>query len=449
MDRVQPQNIEAEEALLGSLLIDTEAIYEVKEIVKSDYFFREINRWIYKAIFELTECKKPVDIITLCDELDNRGQLESVGGEVYVIGLLNTVPTSINACHYAEIVREKYERRKLISLAHVVNNLSYKEDENIEQLIEVARNGLLEISNGRYSQGSFDTSISQVLDDIEYRWNLYLTNQEVPLIRTGFTEIDKIIRGVKRGEVIIIGARTKVGKTKFKLNMAYHMAKQGKRVIFFSLEMDKEEVITWLLTIIAFKELGCAVSSDDIRSGTLRDEQVVALQQAAGILSQLPIIVEDRWTVSVANIFGRCQQEKIRNGLDIVYVDYLQLLVPDSSRNTRNDEVAAISRALKVQLAKGLDVVLVAASQLNRGSEYRKDKTPTLSDLRDSGAIEQDGDYVMFLHPTGKHSRKWILAANRHGPADETVDLRFDGATSTFRDMSDTLKIIQETDIIF
>ncbi len=415
-DKMIPHNVEAEEAVLGSLLIDPEALFRVSPFLKGEDFYIQKNVWIYEAIFTLHERREPLDFVTLCDELERREQLVEIGGAAYITRLINAVPSAIHVEAYGHIVEQAAIRRRLISAASQIAQLSYQEAEDIDQTIDRAEQALFNVSQRRITRdlAPIQEIIRRYYDRIEY---LYAHQGEPLGVPTGFVDIDRLLGGLQRSDFILIAARPSVGKTSLCLSIARNAARHGLHVAIFSLEMSGEQVVQRIVAT----ETG--IDAQRLRLGDLREEEWPLFVQATGKLSDLPLFVDDTPSISALQLRTKARRLHAEHGLDLIIVDYLQLMTGDVRSENRVQEVSYISRALK-GLARELDLPLVAASQLSRAVEQRSDKRPVLADLRDSGSLEQDADVVMFIyrdelyHPETEkqHIADILVRKHRNGP---------------------------------
>jgi len=415
-DKMIPHNVEAEEAVLGSLLIDPEALFRVSPFLKGEDFYIQKNVWIYEAIFTLHERREPLDFVTLCDELERREQLVEIGGAAYITRLINAVPSAIHVEAYGHIVEQAAIRRRLISAASQIAQLSYREAEDIDQTIDQAEQALFNVSQRRITRdlAPIQEIIRRYYDRIEY---LYAHQGEPLGVPTGFVDIDRLLGGLQRSDFILIAARPSVGKTSLCLSIARNAARHGQHVAIFSLEMSGEQVVQRIVAT----ETG--IDAQRLRLGDLREEEWPLFIQATGKLSDLPIFVDDTPSISALQLRTKARRLHAEHGLDLIVVDYLQLMTGDVRSENRVQEVSYISRALK-GLARELDLPLVAASQLSRAVEQRSDKRPVLADLRESGSLEQDADVVMFIyrdelyHPETEkqHIADILVRKHRNGP---------------------------------
>jgi replicative DNA helicase len=413
LERTVPNNIEAEESVLGSLLIDPEALFRVASFLKPEDFYLRKNGWIYEAILTLHERRLPIDFVTLCTELEAREQLEEVGGAAYITQLVNTVPSAINVEAYGRLVEHTAVRRRLIGAAGDIVQLAYREEQVIEEVIDRAEQALFSISQRRMTREL--TPIQDVVrsyyDRIEY---LHAHRGEPLGVLTGFTDLDRLLGGLQRSDLIIVAARPGVGKTSLCLSFARHAARSGKHVALFSLEMSAEQLVQRIVSA----ETG--IDAQRLRLGELQENEWPLFVQATGVISELPVFIDDTPSLSALQLRTKARRIHAEYGLDLIVVDYLQLMTGDVRVENRVQEV---SRMLK-GLARELDTPVVAASQLSRAVEQRADKRPVLSDLRESGSLEQDADVVMFIYreemyqpqTEKQHIADVIVSKHRNGP---------------------------------
>jgi replicative DNA helicase len=435
-DRVSPSNIEAEEALLGSLLIDPDAIFEVASFLRPHSFYREQNRWVYEAILDLNERREPVDLITLTDELRRRNRLDEVGGESFIIGLLNTVPTSINARSYGQIVDSAALRRRLITAASTIANLAYEQDEDISIVIDRAEQALFSISEERTTRDLVPVKeiARGYLDRIE---ELNARGDDVIGVPTSFTDLDKLLGGLNKSDLIIIAARPGMGKTALQLAIGQAAARRfGKRVAIFSLEMSGEQLVQRMIASET------RIDSQRLRRGDLHEDESPRFYEAVGRISEAKLFIDDTPSITPMQLRTKCRRLYAEHGLDLVMVDYLQLMQTERTQTNRVQEISEISRSLKA-LARELDVPVLANSQLSRAVEQRQEKRPQLSDLRDSGSIEQDSDIVLFIYRDEYYNQdaserpniaEINIAKHRNGPT-AIIDLYWHGELATFRNL--------------
>jgi replicative DNA helicase len=425
LDRVPPQNIEAEQAVLGAILLDSEALITAMERVKSEDFYKGIHQRIFEAMNELAEEDQPVDLVTLTARLQDKQQLEDIGGVSYLAELANAVPTAANIDYYAQIVEEKSMLRRLIRTAtHIVSN-GYASSDDVGDMLSDAESRILEISQRRSSSGfvSIRSVLMEVFEKVEH---LFTNKGGTTGIPSGFTDLDRMTSGFQRSDLIIVAARPSVGKTAFALNIAQNVGVRAKETVaIFSLEMGAAQLVQRMICAEA------NVDAQRMRTGYLEGDDWEKLTMAIGSLSEASIYIDDSPSITVTEIRAKCRRLKKEKGLGMILIDYLQLIHGRGKGDNRQQEVSEISRTLK-QIARELGVPVIALSQLSRGVEQRQDKRPMMSDLRESGSIEQDADIVAFLYRDDyydKESEKKniieiIIAKQRNGPVG-TVELAF------------------------
>jgi replicative DNA helicase len=434
IERLPPQNMEAEEAILGALLIDPDAIIRVATILRPEDFYREKNGWIYDVVLALHERREPIDLLTVCDELERREQLDEVGGTAFITSLVNAVPTSIHAEHYARITERAATRRRLIEAAGQIAALAYQEADDVEEVVDRAEQVLFGVSERRISREL--VPIRQILSDYYDRIE-YLTRHQGDVIGipTGFSDIDKLLGGFQRSDMIILAARPSVGKTSLALTICHNAAKKYRqRVALFSLEMANEQVVQRLISA----ETG--IDSQRLRRGMIAEGEWGRFVKATSDLAETYLYIDDTPGISALELRTKARRLQAEVGIDLVVVDYLQLMRGDFRSENRVQEISSISRALK-SLARELNVPILALSQLSRGVESRTDKHPILSDLRESGALEQDADVVMFIYrdelynenTERKNIADIIIAKHRNGPTG-VVSLYFKKELAQFRE---------------
>ncbi|MDY4920398.1 MAG: replicative DNA helicase [Phascolarctobacterium sp.] len=433
-ERIPPQNIEAEQSVLGAMLIDKEAIAKATEILTADDFYREAHRVIFNVMLELYNKNEAVDMITVTDILRRDNKLDDVGGIAYITSLANVVLTAANIKFHADIVAEKSVLRQLIHVSTDIAAMGYEANDEVNVLLDTAESRILEIAN-RKKRADF-TAISDVLMNSVQNIEKLLNNKGgLTGIPTGFNDLDKLTSGLHPSDFIILAARPSMGKTALALNLVQNVALRAHKrvggeprsVAFFSLEMSKEQLVNRMLCAEA------NIDSQRLRVGEMNDKDWDSLWVACDIMSKAKIYIDDTAGITVMDMRSRARRLKAEHGLDLIVVDYLQLMQGSGKRNTSGDrqqEVSEISRSLKA-LARELDVPVLALSQLSRGVEARQVKRPMLSDLRESGSLEQDADIVAFLYredyynpeTENKHT-ELIIAKHRNGPVD-TVNLFF------------------------
>ncbi|OAB42037.1 replicative DNA helicase [Paenibacillus glacialis] len=425
-DRIPPQNLEAEQAVIGAILLHDEAIITVMERVRTEDFYDKPHQLIFEAMLQLGESNQPIDLITLTSLLQDRGQLEEIGGVSYLAKLAHAVPTAANVDYYAQIIEEKSMLRRLIRTATQIVSEGYTGGEDVSGMLGDAERKILEISNRR--SGSGFVLIKDVLMEVFDRVEMLHENKGgTSGIPTGFVDLDKMTNGFQRNDLIIVAARPSVGKTAFALNIAQNVAVRAKETVaIFSLEMSAPQLVQRMI---------CAEANLDanaMRTGEFKDDDWAKLTMGISSLSDAQIFIDDTPGVTVADIRAKCRRLKKENGLGMIVIDYLQLIHGrGKAGENRQQEVSEISRTLK-QIARELEVPVVALSQLSRGVEQRQDKRPMMSDLRESGSIEQDADIVSFLYRDDyynadtekKNIIEIIIAKQRNGPVG-TVELVF------------------------
>ncbi len=390
--RVLPQNIEAEQSILGGILIDNEALHKVLEIIGPDDFYRDNHRKIFLTFLELFEKNAPLDIVTVTELLQKTGKLTEVGGAIYIASLVDSVPSTANIVHYAKIVKEKSILRNLITRAADITNLGFEASEDVEEILDKAEESIFSITQQRIQTCYYPLKdiIKQTFETIE---QLSAKKDAVTGIPTGFIDFDNKTSGLQPSDLIIIAGRPTMGKTSFALNITQHAAtRAGVPVGFFSLEMSKEQLAIRMLCTEA------RLDSQKIRSGRLTERDRLKLINAADTLYEAPVFVDDTPALSVLEMRAKARRLKAEHNVGLIIVDYLQLMKGRGKYvDTREREISEISRSLKA-LAKELNVVVIAISQLNRRVEERDNKRPRLADLRESGAIEQDADLIVFIY---------------------------------------------------
>ena len=436
-ERVPPQNIEAEQAVLGAMLIKKEAIVEVQEILRPDDFYREAHRIVYEAMAELQNNDEAVDLVTLTEQLRKAEKLDKIGGISFVTQLANAVPTAANVTYYAKIVKEKAELRNLINAATEIAGAAYEDVENVETIMDEAEKKILAVASSQ-NGGAFEPMKSIVLRTFERINVLYESKGGLTGISSGFKDLDTLTAGLQKSDLILVAARPSMGKTAFTLNIASYVGLHGQRVAFFSLEMSKEQLMQRMLC----SEGG--IDASRLRTGQLDETEWNRLVETADKLSRAPVFIDDTAGITVMELRSKARRLKAEHGLDLIIIDYLQLMQGRPSKNgdNRQQEISEISRSLKA-LARELDVPVIALSQLSRSVESRQVKKPMLSDLRESGSLEQDADIVMFLYredyydkdTENKNITEIIIAKHRNGPVD-SIQLFFQKEFTKFRDLS-------------
>ena len=433
LGKVPPHDIDAEQAVIGSMLTDKDAVVEAVEILKSDDFYRQDNKTIYEAILNLYNRAEPIDIITVKSELTSLGKLEAVGGLEYLAILPDKVPTTANVERYIKIVEEKSILRRLIKASNELIDLGYAETEDIDTIMDQAEKKVFEISQGKNQKGY--TPIKEILvESFAELEKLYNQKEPITGIPTGFADLDYKTAGLHNSDLVLVAARPAMGKSAFALNIATNAAVHAKvPTVIFNLEMSKSQLVSRILCSEAM------VDSNKVRTGKMEEDDWIKLATALGPLSEAPIYIDDTPGITVTEIRAKCRKLKMEKNLGLIVIDYLQLIQGSGKRNSsREQEISEISRSLKI-LAKELDVPVIALSQLSRAAEQRADHRPMLSDLRESGEIEQDADIVMFLYRDDyynpdsekKNIAEVIMAKHRAGSTG-TVELLWLGSYTKF-----------------
>lgn len=431
--KVPPHDLEAEQAVIGSMLTDKDAVTNSIEVLKEEDFYREDNKMIYTAMLNLYNRAEPIDLITVKSELESMGKFEQVGGFEYLAELPEKVPTTANAIKYINIVAEKSELRKLIKTANEIIDLGYDPTEEVDDIMEGAEKKIFDLLQNKNQKGY--VPIKDILvDSFTQLEELYNKKQHITGVPTGFSDLDYRTAGLHGSELILIAARPAMGKSAFALNIATNVAlKSNIPVAIFSLEMSKEQMVNRILCSEAM------VDSNKVKTGKLEDEDWSKLAEAIGPLSETGIYIDDTPGISVMEIRAKCRKLKLEKDIGLVVIDYLQLIQGNGKRSfNREQEISEISRSLKI-LSKELNVPVIALSQLSRAVEQRPDHRPMLSDLRESGAIEQDADIVMFLYRddyynenSEKKNIAEVIIAKHRGGSTGTVDLGWLGSYTKF-----------------
>jgi replicative DNA helicase len=389
--RVPPHNLEAEESVLGACLLSRDAIANVLEILGPEDFYKPAHTEIFNAILSLYGKGEPVDAVTLSEELRRMGTLEALGGKPYIHTLVASVPTAGAATHYARIVEENALLRRLADAAHQITDLAYSVPEDVEEAVDQAEDLVYQVSQRRVS-GEFVPLKDLLTENMEMIERLYEQGSPITGLVSGFRDLDELTAGLQPSNLIIVAARPAMGKSSFAVTIAQHVAVTEKvPCVIFSLEMSKNELVQRLMCSEA------RVDSKRLRRGALQDADWQRLVMALGRLAEAPIFIDDTANVTIMEMRAKCRRLKSKYGLGLVIVDYLQLVQPLRRTDNRVQEVAEISRSLKI-LARELELPVIAVSQLSRNLEHRQDKRPVLADLRDSGALEQDADLVIFIY---------------------------------------------------
>jgi replicative DNA helicase len=434
IERLPPQNVEAEQALLGSLLIDRDAIIKIATQLKPNDFYRTAHAEIYAAILELYNRRVPADYMTVADELSRHAKLDAVGGLSYLFSLFNSVPTAVHAEYYAEVVAERGTRRRLIDAGTEVVALGFDESRDLDTVLDSAERLIFDVAQAQVDRDyqPVATVLSRYMEQINAA---HQAEEEHTGVRTGFAGLDRLTGGLQKSDLIILAARPSVGKTALALCFAYNAAlRHAKRVGVYSLEMSAEQLVLRLLA------MDTGVDAHRLRQGRLEDEEWALLSRSLGRLSETKIFIDDTAGLSIAELGSRSRRLAAQQSIDPLVVDYLQLM--QSRRNdNRVQEISDISRGLKV-LARELNVPIIALSQLSRAVEARQDHVPKLSDLRESGSIEQDADIVMFIYREEIYNpntekpgiAELHIAKHRNGPIG-VVPLRFISHTAKYAEL--------------
>lgn len=435
LGKVPPHDIEAEQAVIGSMLTDQEAVYAAIERLKPEDFYREDNKQIYTAILNIYNKAEPIDIITLKAELSSMGKLDAVGGLEYIVELPEKVPTTANVDRYIKIVEEKSLLRNLIRAANEILSSGYAQEDDVENIVDYAEKKIFDVMQKK-SQKGYTTIKDVLVESFTKLEELYNQKEHITGVPTGFAELDKKTAGLHGSELILIAARPAMGKSAFALNIgSYAATRANVPVAIFSLEMSKEQVGNRILCSEAL------VDSNNVRTGELNDEELGKLAETSGELSQAPIYIDDTPGISVMEIRAKCRKLKLEKNIGLVIIDYLQLIQGSGKTSSREQEIAEISRSLKI-LAKEIEVPVIALSQLSRAVEARPDHRPMLSDLRESGSIEQDADIVMFLYrddyyneDSEKKNIAEVIIAKQRAGSTGTVDLAWLGKYTKFANL--------------
>ncbi|APM41123.1 replicative DNA helicase [Clostridium kluyveri] len=427
-----PHNLEAEQSVIGSMLVDKSSIVESMEILKVDDFYRESHKVIFEAILDLYKRDIAVDIITLTESLKSKSKLEAAGGITYISELSGSIVSTVNLQSYIKIIKDKSTLRKLIKASTKIIEESYNNQNNVEKTIDMAEKSIFDLSNNRKVSDFEPMNVVLERGFLEIE-RLFNNKGQTTGVASGFRELDAKTSGFQKGDMVLVAARPSMGKTTFALNIAEYAAlREGKRVAVFSLEMSKEQ--------LAYKLL-CSEAHIDmlkLRTGNLEDKDWENIARASGPLAEAKIFIDDTAGISIMEMRSKCRRLKIEHGIDIIIIDYLQLMSGGRNSESRQQEVSEISRFIK-SLAKEMQCPVIALSQLSRAPEARSDHRPMLSDLRESGSIEQDADIVMFLYrdeyynkeTEEKNVAECIIAKQRNGPTG-TIKLAWMGQFSKF-----------------
>ncbi|TYQ15001.1 UNVERIFIED_CONTAM: replicative DNA helicase [Acetivibrio alkalicellulosi] len=435
LGRIPPQNMEAEQSVLGCALLDKEVLASITEIISGSDFYREDHKEIFEAVLDLFERGEPIDLITVSEQLKIRGTFDSIGGLEYITSLVNAVPTTANAKHYAKIVEEKSILRRLIKASTEIVNMGYEASEEVAYVLDKAEKSIFDILQNRNTQG-FVPIKDVLIETFDRLEELYNNKGHVTGIPTGFLDLDHKTAGLQNSDLVLIAARPAMGKTSFVLNIAQHAAIHARvPVAIFSLEMSKEQLVNRMLCCEAM------VDAQRMRTGKLEDDDWQKVARALGPMSEAPIYIDDTPGTSAMEIRAKCRRLKIEKNLGLVIIDYLQLMQGRGKNESRQQEISEISRSLKI-LAKEINVPVLTLSQLSRAPELRSDHRPILSDLRESGAIEQDADIVTFLYrddyynpETEKKNIAEVIIAKHRSGSTGTVELAWLGQYTKFANL--------------
>jgi len=443
-EKITPQNIEAEQSLLGALLIDKDSVIRVADIVRTEDFYKESHAVIYEAILDLFGRHEPIDILSLTSKLEEHGKLEMIGGRSYLMTLANSVPTASHVVHYANIVQKKATLRRLLTAAGEITSLGYNEEEDVEVVLDKAEQKLFSVSQ-KYLKQIFipiKNILTEAFDRID---ELHREKGKLRGLTTGYHDLDNLLAGLQKSDLVILAARPSVGKTSLALDIARNVATKAKVPVgIFSLEMSKEQLVDRLL---------CSEAGVDLwkmRTGKLsdrdEDDDFPRIGHAMGVLSEAPIFIDDSATSNIMEIRTKARRLQIENGLGLLIIDYLQLMESRSQKtDNRVQEIAEITRSLK-GIARELNIPVLALSQLSRAVEARSPAIPKLADLRESGSIEQDADVVLFIYrktmdrnfreitPEEKNIAEIHIAKHRNGPTG-IVNLFFDENRVSFKNL--------------
>ncbi len=419
--KLPPHNLEAEESVLGAILIDPDVVVDALDILRPNFFYKESHQKIYEAMVILFEKRQPIDAVTLTNQLKKMKSLTTVGGASAVAELSNAVSTAANATSYANIVREMWLKRQMISMATKLNEMAFDESQEIDDILDNAEQDIFALTQ-RNDKRSFAPIKDTLAESFERIDELQRNAGELRGVPTGFKDLDNTLAGFQKSNLIILAARPGMGKTAFSLNMAQHMAVTSKKKVgFFSLEMSKEELVDRLLVSQA------DIDAWKLKTGKLNQQDFLKISEAMGVLAEADIFIDDSPGLSIFEMRTRARKLAAEHDIDILFVDYLQL-AHGRTQDNRVQEVAEISQGLK-NIARELRIPVVSLSQLSRAIESRGEKTPQLSDLRESGSIEQDADVVMFLYRKDDDIRESVnlkIAKHRNGGLND-IDLYFKG----------------------
>ena len=436
--RIPPQNIEAEKAVLGAIMTKPDAITDVSRIIKSEDFYRKQHQIVYETIMDLVSANEPTDLITIMESLRKNKRLDDVGGVVYVTALANSVITAANAVKHAHMVRDAAQLRRLIEAADQVSAMAYDNSEEVPSIMDKAQRLILSAVADETSGSGF-VQIKDIIWDVVDRLDkLSETGGGLTGLASGFRDLDRMTAGFQKSDLILVAARPSMGKTAFTLNIASYMIRHGQTVAFFSLEMGREQLALRLMSSEG------NIDSQRLNTGQISTDEWMKFMETCSKLALRPIYIDDTPGISVMELQSKARRLKAERGLDIIMIDYLQLMQGRTTNvgDNRQQEISEISRSLKA-LARELNVPVIALSQLSRGVESRQIKRPMLSDLRESGSLEQDADIVMFLYredyydqDTDNKNTEVIIAKHRNGPIG-TVQLYFQKEYTKFQNIAE------------
>lgn len=436
IQRKMPHDADAEQAVLSSILMDKDAAAEAFEILKAEDFYSPENKAVFQAAFQLYTKGDPIDVVTVKNQLEENGVFTEIGGVETLANIAGAVGSSVNVKSYAKIVEEKSVLRRLIKLSRDISEISYKAGDDINVILDKAEKGIFDVMQNRNTD-SFSSIMDVAYDTFANIEKIYNSTEKITGISTGFTDFDAKTAGLQKSDLILIAARPSMGKTAFVLNVAQYAAvKNNVPVAIFSLEMSKEQLVNRMLCAQSL------VDAQKVRTGELTAEDWSKLVDGMGILSEAPIYIDDTPGITAMDIRAKCRRLKLEKGLGLVVIDYLQLMSGSGRSDSRQQEISEISRSLKA-VAREIEAPVIALSQLSRACESRSDHRPMLSDLRESGAIEQDADLVAFLYrdeyyfpekTENKNKAELIIAKQRNGPTG-TVNLTWLGQYTKFANM--------------
>lgn len=445
----QPNSREAEEAVLGSILINPESYYDVAEVLHEDDFYIIRNQWVWSSFVRLNEKRVPIDILTVSEDLQNHNQLSDIGGQSYLISLVNQTPTSLHAQSYSHIVEQNAIRRRMLVAANEMAKLAYDQEKDVDTIIDKAEMSVFGLSERRvrHDLEPIERVLSNFYDHVD---ELSQRDEDIFGVPTGLTDLDKLLGGLQKSDLLIIAGRPGSGKTGFMLSIAKNAAqKHKKHVAFFSLEMSNEQLVQRLIA------QETKIDTQRLRTGKLESEEWPLFTHAVEVLGDTHMWLDDTPAITPLQLRTKCRRLHMEHSLDLIIVDYLQLMGSDTRNENRVQEVSHISRSLKV-LARELNVPVLAGAQLSRAVEQREGKKPVLSDLRESGSLEQDADIVMFIHRPDmlekdnprQNIAELIVAKHRNGPTHPGIELvflnnlaKFENAATFSGDFKDKKKI--------